>query len=200
MKSTTRNRTPGVIFAACVFLPGQCCAWAQEPAASQAGKPKFDSVKIDSLDPDGWNGVVFAAKAFHQPANFALRFGSFSQSFIDGAAISDAVREVGPHTPDASYCKVSWQNYPRAALITLEWSRVDKTTVVGRVTAAAAFQIVLETYIPFAASTWGLTAPEVRRSTPEAWTAWRATPSMGTCLPDSCIRPALITRASCNWE
>jgi hypothetical protein len=56
------------------------------------------------------------------------------------------------------YTKVSWQNYPRAALITLEWSRVDETTVVGRVTAAADFQVVLETYIPSAASTWGLPA------------------------------------------
>jgi hypothetical protein len=156
MKSTIRDRAPGVIFAVCIFLLSQCCARAQEPAGSQPGTPKFDSVKIDSLDPDGWNGVVFAAKAFHQPSNFALRFGSFSQSFIDGAAISDAVREVGPHAPDASYSKVSWQNYPRAALITLEWSRIDDTTVVGRVTAAPDFQIVLETYIPFAAPTWGL--------------------------------------------
>jgi Trehalase len=143
-------------FVSCTLLILLPCARAQEPAKSQPGSPKFDSVKIDALDPDGWNGVVFAAKAFGQSSNFALRFGSFSQTFIDGAAISDAVREVGPHAPDASYCKVSWQIRPRDALITLEWSRIDETTVVGRITAAPDFQIVLETYIPFAGSSWGL--------------------------------------------
>jgi hypothetical protein len=35
-------------------------------------------------------------------------------------------------------------------MVTLEWSRINETTVVGRITAAQDFQTVIETYIPFA--------------------------------------------------
>jgi hypothetical protein len=52
-----------------------------------ASTPKFDSIRVDALDADAWNGVVFAARAFGQPADFAFRFGSFSQTLIDGPAI-----------------------------------------------------------------------------------------------------------------
>jgi hypothetical protein len=44
---------------------------------------------------------------------------------------------------------------PRDALITLEWLRIDETTVVGTITADSDFQIVLETYIPLAGTSWG---------------------------------------------
>jgi Trehalase len=138
----------------CVFLliPASLAAGAQADRSA----PKFDSIRVDALDADAWNGVVFAARAFRQPSDFALRFGSFSQTFIDGPAIFDAVREVGPHAPDASYCRMSWAVPPRSALITLEWSRIDETTAVGTITADSDFQIVLETYIPLAAGSWGL--------------------------------------------
>ncbi len=124
----------------------------------QKTEPSFDRVRIEALDPDAWNGVVFLAKAFGQSSNFALRFGTFSvNTFVDGPGIFDEVREVGPHAPDASYCRLSWQVRPRDSLVTLEWSRIDATTVVGRITALPDFQIVLETYIPYAGpNAWGL--------------------------------------------
>ena len=117
--------------------------------------PRFDRVEIDALDPDAWNGVVFLASAFNQPAPFALRIGSRSGGFLDGSEIFNAVREVGPHAPDSSYSRLAWQHHPRAALVTLEWSRIDQTTVVGRLTAARDFQLVLETYFPYLQVTWG---------------------------------------------
>jgi hypothetical protein len=81
--------------------------------AGQPASPRFDNVRIDALDSEAWNGVVFAASAFGQPSSFALRFGSLSGGiFIDGGAIFDTIREVGPHAPDASYCRVSWQVPP----------------------------------------------------------------------------------------
>jgi hypothetical protein len=52
-----------------------------------ASTPKFDSIRVDALDADAWNGVVFAARGFGQPSDFAFRFGSFSQTAIDGPAI-----------------------------------------------------------------------------------------------------------------
>ena len=117
--------------------------------------PAFDSVSIGALDPDAWNGIVFLAKAFQQPAFFALRLGSRSGNFLDGSDIFNAVAQVGPHAPDSSYCQIAWRHAPREAQISLEWSRLDQTTVVGRVKAAQDFQIVIETYLPFLGVTWG---------------------------------------------
>jgi hypothetical protein len=146
----------------CASLLESPFASAQQPSATPppaAPAAKFDSIKIDSLDMDAWNGIVFAAHAFGQPSHFALRFGSSSRgTFLDGASIYDAVREVGPHAPDASYSRLSWQVAPRASLVTLEWSRIDDATVVGRITAKPDFQTVLETYIPFAGVSWGVPA------------------------------------------
>jgi hypothetical protein len=115
----------------------------------------YDSVAIDALDPEAWNGIVFLARAFNQPAPFALRVGSRSGGFLDGERIFDAVREAGPHAPDASYCRVAWRHFPREALVTLEWSRLDQTTVVGRLSAARDFQLVLETYFAYVGASWG---------------------------------------------
>jgi hypothetical protein len=117
--------------------------------------PTYESVAIDSLDPDAWNGIVFLAKAFQQPSAFALRIGSWHWGFLDGEQIFDAVREVGPHAPDASYCRVSWRHPPRNTPVTLEWSRINQTTVVGRLTAEKDFQFVLETYFPPFGAGWG---------------------------------------------
>ena len=132
----------------CLFGP------ALQLASGQTA-PHYDSVAIDALDPEAWNGVVFLARAFNQPAPFALRVGSASGGFLDGNEVFDAVGEVGPHAPDASYCRMAWRHNPRQALITLEWSRIDETTVVGRLTAAKDFQLVLETYFPYLGVSWG---------------------------------------------
>lgn len=114
--------------------------------------PSFERVDIGAYDPDAWNGIVFLTHAFHQSANFALRIGSQSSksggTFLDGTAVNDDIGEVGPHAPDGSYCRMAWRNAPREALITLEWSRLNETTVVGRLTAKAGFRLVIETYFP----------------------------------------------------
>ncbi len=73
-------------------------------------------------------------------------------------SIYEAVREVGAHAPDASYSRIAWQVAPRASLVTLEWSRIDDSTVVGRITGKPDFQNVLETYIPFSGVSWGAPA------------------------------------------
>jgi hypothetical protein len=118
------------------------------PALAQS-KPAYDSVEIGSLDPDAWNGVVFLAKAYEQPAFFALRLGSRYGMFLDGEQVFDTISELGPRAPDASYCRIAWRQPPLQRRITLEWSRVNETTVVGRVTAPHNLQLVLETYLPF---------------------------------------------------
>ncbi len=124
-----------LVFCSCLFGPALRIAIGQTA-------PQYDSVAIDALDPEAWNGIVFLARAFNQPAPFALRVGSASGGFLDGNEVFDTVGEVGPHAPDASYCRMAWRHNPRQALITLEWSRIDETTVVGRLTAPKDFQIV----------------------------------------------------------
>jgi hypothetical protein len=130
------------------------------------GGPRFDRVLIEALDPDAWNGVVFLAKAYQQQISFGLRVGSRRGQFLDGEKIFHAVSEVGPHAPDASYCRVSWRHPAHFAPITLEWSRLDETTVVGRLTSTQGAQLVLETYFPDSAggTTGNYTVNESRRA------------------------------------
>ena len=111
-------------------------------------KPEFSAVQIGAFDPDAWNGIMFESKAYGQRIPFAIRFGSKMDTFADGDRIFDAVSLVGPHAPDGSYSLIGWQNLPRAATITLEWSRINETTVVGRLTAPRDVQLVLEAYGP----------------------------------------------------
>jgi len=108
----------------------------------------FSEVHIGAFDADAWNGIVFESKAYGQGVPFAIRIGSKTDTFLDGNRIFDAVSVVGPHAPDGSYSLLGWRHRPRAATITLEWSRIDETTVVGRLKAPQDVQLVLEAYSP----------------------------------------------------
>ena len=115
----------------------------------QTQADSFERVSIGAFDPDAWNGIVFDSKAYGQPLVFAIRIGSKSGNFLDGERIFDAVSEVGPHAPDGSYALMGWRHYPRTAMVTLEWSRIDDTTVVGRLKAPPDIQLVIESYSPY---------------------------------------------------
>jgi hypothetical protein len=140
---------PGLV-AVLIAVVSVVCA-AQEHSQSDS----FERIAIGAFDPDAWNGVVFDLTAYGQHLPFAIRIGSKSGSFLDGEKIFDAVSEVGPHAPDGSYALVGWRHYPRTAMVTLEWSRIDKTTVVGRLKSPADIQLVLEAYSPYTANFTG---------------------------------------------
>jgi len=108
----------------------------------------FSEVHIGAFDADAWNGIVFESKAYGQRVPFAIRIGSKTDTFLDGNRVFDAVSLVGPHAPDGSYSLLGWRHRPRAATITFEWSRIDDTTVVGRLKAPQDVQLVLEAYSP----------------------------------------------------
>jgi len=139
------------------FLPA--CVLVVNLAAFAGAQPATD-VRVGAFDADAWNGIVFLAQnqlgQNHlgqdqgQPFAFGLRVGSRNGSFLDGHDIYAAVSEVGPHSPDDSYCRMSWRHPPGEARITLEWSRADTNTVVGRLNAAASVQLVLEAYLSHA--------------------------------------------------
>ncbi len=111
-------------------------------------QPRFDRVLVDAFDPDAWSGVVFLARAHEQQVSFALRFASRGGELLDGRKVFGAVSEVGPHAPDGSYCRMSWRHPAHDTPVTLEWSRIDETTVVGRVQWGGGLQIGLVTYYP----------------------------------------------------
>lgn len=148
LRSVCRTKTRFLAPILFGLLSAATCAYGQT-------SPSFQSVQIGAFDPAAWNGIVFLTQAFNQRADFALRIGSQSGSgFVDGAAIYNNVAEVGPRAPDGSYCRMSWRNLPRQALISLEWSRIDRNTVVGKLTAPVGFRLVIETYFPGGQS-WG---------------------------------------------
>jgi hypothetical protein len=119
-----------------------------QESKSAPGEPRFDRVVIEALDPDAWNGVVFMAKAHQQQVSFALRLATRGGDLIDGPKVFGAVSEVGAHAPDASYCRLSWRHPDHETPVTLEWSRINETTVVGRVKWGQGLQLGLETYFP----------------------------------------------------
>ncbi len=146
--TATRNVWRGlVLLMFLISVPGALCF-------GQAS-PTFSSVQVGAFDPAGWNGIVFLARAYHQPVNFAVRVGSqYGGGFLDGLQVDDNVSEVGPHAPNNSYCRMAWRQLPKQAQVTLEWSRVNRTTVVGRLIANSHFRLVLEAYFPYY-ETWG---------------------------------------------
>ena len=126
-------------------------AVSAQPASS------YSSVRIDALDAPSWAGIVMLAEVEGEPARFGIRFGSIVEGtnapegrmFMAPQEIYPHVVEVGPHAPDASYCRMSWKQSPRQAPITLEWSRLDPTTVVGRLSTRSDYRLVAETYFPY---------------------------------------------------
>src|SRR5437016_302830 len=132
-----RREHPAIFLA--LFLPLSLAAQVAQ---------KFSEVHIGAFDADAWNGIVFESKAYGQRVPFAIRVGSKTGTFLDGNRIFDAVSLVGPHAPDGSYSLLGWRHRPRAATITLERSRIDETTVVGRLKAPEDVQLVLEAYSP----------------------------------------------------
>ena len=145
IKGMNSKLSLGLALPAFLFLTSGL--FAQERAGAR-GEPRFNRVVIEALDSDAWNGVVFMAKAYQQQISFGLRVGSRRGRFLDGQKIFSAVSEVGPHAPDASYCRMSWRHPAKEAPVTLEWSRLDGTTVVGRLNSTQGLQLVLETYFP----------------------------------------------------
>lgn len=117
---------------------------------------QFESMHIGAFDPDAWNGIVFDGTAYRERLTFAIRLGSKNGSFIDGDRVFGAADAVGPHAPDGSYASVSWRHAPRTSPITLEWARVDDSTVVGRLTAPPGTRSVIEAYSPFESSSTAL--------------------------------------------
>ncbi|MEW5901237.1 MAG: trehalase family glycosidase, partial [Acidobacteriota bacterium] len=118
---------------------------------------------IGALDGKGWFGLVLAPTK-DVVFSFRLRIKKDNQT-ADGADFFYLISEVGPHSPDGQYSRVSADlSLPfkqendtpilikpasRADTLTLEWSRQDERTVLGRVRAPKNITIEVIHYFPW---------------------------------------------------
>jgi hypothetical protein len=104
---------------------------------------------VGAFDPSAWAGLVFSARP---GSGFALKFAiERDGERAAGYDLMHIVHEVGPHAPDGSYARISFDTYlplgkgrdtptvartGRLAGLTLEWARISESTLVGRMIVA----------------------------------------------------------------
>ena len=120
---------------------------------------------IGALDASGWPGLVIAPTADAAFA-FVLRVEREGEA-AEGADFYYLVSQVGAHSPDGLYAQMRFdlglpfklgratpilmKPSPRRQALTIEWSRRDEKTVIGRIVYPADVRITLLHYFP-----WGL--------------------------------------------
>lgn len=126
----------------------------------------WKDVQVGSLEGRSWNGLTMIPA---KDAGFAFRFKvERDGQIIDGDNLYYMVSEVGPHAPDGLFARVRFdlslpllpqerrpetpiliKPSPPKNTLTLEWSRQDEHTVVGRLTAPAGMAVHLIAYFPW---------------------------------------------------
>ncbi|MCK7479953.1 MAG: hypothetical protein M0C28_23675, partial [Candidatus Moduliflexus flocculans] len=118
---------------------------------------------IGALDAPGWPGLVIAPTAECAYA-FLLRVEREGET-AEGMDLYYLVSEVGPHSPDGLYARTRFdlglpfkmgrstpilmKPAPRRQSLTIEWSRRDERTVIGRIVAPADVRVTLVHYFPW---------------------------------------------------
>ncbi len=138
------------IITAVVLLMAVICL--DPPGAGVQGRPpaSTDRVLVGALDPAQINGLVFISGSSSSlgSAFFGLRVLVYRQ----GASLEEApsVFDLGPHAADGSYAAVSWRTQlDEKTPITFRWSRLNQTTVIGRISAPPGVRIAMEAYRPW---------------------------------------------------
>lgn len=120
---------------------------------------------IGALDASGWPGLVIAPAKMAAFA-FVLRVEREGEA-AEGADFFYLVSEVGAHSPDGLYARMRFdlglpfklgratpvlmKPSPRREALTLEWSRRDERTVIGRIVPPEDTRVTIVHYLP-----WGL--------------------------------------------
>jgi hypothetical protein len=124
---------------------------------------RWKDVYIGALEAGAWGGLVLAP---NQESVFAFRIQIEKENEIaDGNDILYLISEVGPHSPDCTYARLKLDlSLPfkrgnetpilikppsRKDTLTLEWSRQDEKTVIGRISAPPGIKINLVHYFPW---------------------------------------------------
>ncbi len=132
------------------------------PAAGEIYYPWKD-VYIGALDGKEWFGLVFALSP---GVVFAFRIGVTKQGqTADGYDLFYLVSEVGPNSPDGQFARLKAdlslpfkqanetpiliKPAPKSETLTLEWSRQDEKTVIGRILAPKSIELRIAHYFPW---------------------------------------------------
>ena len=124
---------------------------------------RWKDVYIGALEATAWGGLVLAP---NQESVFAFRIQIEKENEVaDENDIFYLISEVGPHSPDCTYARIKLDlslPFKRGSetpilikppskkdTLTLEWSRQDEKTVVGRITAPSNIKINLVHYFPW---------------------------------------------------
>ncbi len=118
---------------------------------------------IGALDAAGWPGLVIVPAPDRAYA-FLLRVEREGET-AEGADLHYLVSEVGPHSPDGLYARlrldlglpfrmgedtpVLMKPAPRRQALTIEWSRRDESTVIGRVVFPESVRVTIIHYFPW---------------------------------------------------
>ncbi|MBM3310177.1 MAG: hypothetical protein FJY80_01575 [Candidatus Aminicenantes bacterium] len=140
-------------------------AVAHRPLRSEIEYP-WKEAFLGALDSRGWGGLVWVPQ---KDAGFAIRF-AFERNgqTVDGHDLFYMISEVGPNSPDGKYARVRFdlglpvlpadrkndtpifiKPADKDDTVTLEWSRVDERTAVGRLTAPSDATVRLVHYFPW---------------------------------------------------
>lgn len=123
--------------------PAQTLSQTSQPSSSER-------VLVDAYDAAQINGLVFITGEQNTAEQnlFGLRFLAYPR----GGLIEEkpSAFELGPHAPDSSYARVSWQSQldPKTT-VTFRWSRVSKSLVVGQLSASVNLRLAIEAYRPW---------------------------------------------------
>jgi len=153
----------------CAFLALLILFWLLVPNNFRLQAEIFypwKDIYIGALDAPAWAGLVLAPS----PGNaFAFRLRvKRDEERADGIDLLFLVAEVGPHSPDGQYARVKFDlSLPfgkgretpilkkppkKSDTLTLEWSRRDERTVIGRIEAPKYTTVEIIHYFP-----WDLT-------------------------------------------
>jgi hypothetical protein len=118
---------------------------------------------IGSLDGPGWPGLVIAP-AKDCAFAFLLRVERVGEA-AEGGDFYYLVSQVGPHSPDGLYARVKFdlglpfkmgKDTPillkppsRKLILTVEWSRRDEKTVIGRILCPEGVRVTIVHYFPW---------------------------------------------------
>ncbi len=103
---------------------------------------------IGAYDPKAWAGLVFSDAPGR---GFGLRFVVEREGErLDGYDLQELVQDVGPCAPDGSYSRVGFDVENNGSCgLRLEWSRIEETTAVLRVSVAYEGYFELRGYFPW---------------------------------------------------
>lgn len=100
---------------------------------------------VGAYDSGRLNGVVFIT---NERNIFGLRFLTYRAG--DAVEESPKSYELGDCAPDGSFARLSWRSrFDDKNPLTLRWSRVSDSAVVGQLSAPSDIRVAIETYRPW---------------------------------------------------